>query len=187
MKNLLLFGFLLLATVASAQDQIRTVSGKIYNCDITDADQIFIYYRDSEPTVQRVPVNSVQNVFVSDSIKIKTLFAKSASFKILYENQMRVGGLGGAVGGFPELLNEAGRNFEKGSTLILAGTGISIAGSGIGLLVGFVDPVAGLIITGIGSLVASITIIAGHVKNLEGGRKLRQAGDAAIREKEQAK
>lgn len=188
MKAFLLFGFFLLAMVAGAQDQIKSVSGKIYNCDITDADQIFIYYRDTAPTVQRLPINSIVNVFVSDSIKVQTLLSKSASFKILYENQNRVGGLGAPANkDFPELLNEAGRSFETGSKLMITGVIISAGGATVGALVSIVDPIAGILISGISGFAAGITVIVGHVKNMEGGRKLRQAGDAAIREKQQAK
>lgn len=188
MKYLLLFGFLLLAMVAGAQDQLKSVSGKTYNCDVTDADQIFIYYRDTSPTVQRIPINTVVNVFISDSNKVQTLLSKSASFKILYENQGRIGGLGTDTGKeFPELLNEAGRSFESGSRLIITGVVISAAGLGIGSIVSTVDPFTGLLVTGISSLVAGITTLVGHVKNLEGAELLRQSGDAAIRQQQQPK
>lgn len=183
MKNLIIVGFLLLATMVGAQDQIKTQSGKIYNCEIADADEIFLYYNDADEDAQRIPIKAASYVFVADSNKLKTLLSKSNAFKAQYESQSVAKDSGNPSTDFPQLLNEAGRELQQGTALVLAGRGVGIGGGLVGVLVTVIDPITGLVIVGVSTFIGFVIEISGHVKNLTAAKLLRQSGDAALRQK----
>jgi hypothetical protein len=186
-KNLIIVGFLLLTSMVSAQDQIKTQSGKVYNCEIANVDELFLYYNDSQADAQRIPIKATLYVFVADSIKLKTLLSKSTAFKAQYESQRVSKESGTNADDLPQLLNEAGRELQKGTALVLAGRGIGIGGGLVGVLVTVIDPITGFIIVGASTFVGFVIEISGHVKNLNAAKLLRQSGVAAQREKSDSK
>ncbi|QXN68091.1 hypothetical protein [Microcystis phage Mae-Yong924-2] len=179
MRTILLLGFLLLAMVAGAQDQIKTQAGKIYTGTVTDADAVFLYYKGEDSVLNRVPINSLKMAFIADTNKVSALVIKSPTFKAFHESQVKAGYQGTASSDFAELLSEAGAGFESGSRKALTGIGITLAGGFIGGLVSYAQPIPGLIITGASALIGTILQISGYSTNIDASRKLRQAADAA--------